>query len=99
MEAILHDLYDNSVPNPGGTSDGGVVGAPPPGPPGGLKEFVEEFKDKHYHVIEMRILLVCSFGIFLKLFLSEALSQEDDPLLTYSALTFIAREWAGQRAE
>ena len=62
---------------------------------------MEEFKDKHYHVIEMRILLVCSFGIFLKLFLSDALDSdsEDDPLLTYSALSFIARERAGQRVE
>ena len=60
---------------------------------GGLKAFVKQFRDRHYHVIEMRIVLVSCFGIFLKFFLSDVLTQQDDSLLTYSALTFIACEW------
>ena len=68
---------------------------PPRSARGSLKEFVKQFKDRHYHVIEMRIVLICSFGIFVKLFFSDVLTQLSEHLLTYSALTFIACEWAG----
>ena len=72
--------------------------APPPRPArGSLKDFVKQFKDRHYHVIEMRIILICSFGSFVKLFYSDVLAQRNEHLLTFSALTFIAREWAGWR--
>lgn len=53
---------------------------------------MERFKDRKYHVIEMRITLICSFAVFLKLFLSEVLTQGSEEMLTYSALIFIGRE-------
>lgn len=56
---------------------------------GSLKEFVEKFKDRHYYVIEMRIVLVCSIGVFFKLFFSDVILEEEEGALTYSALTFV----------
>ena len=56
---------------------------------GGLKEFVEKFKDRHYYVIEMRIVLVCCVGVFFKLFFSDVILEAEEGALTYSALTFV----------
>ncbi len=62
---------------------------------GSLKEFIEQYKDKHYHAIEMRIVLVCSFGVFAKIFFSSVLTDLDNPVLSFSVLFFIACEWGG----
>lgn len=52
-----------------------------------MKEFVEKFKDRHYYVVEMRMVLICSLGIFLKLFFSDVTTEMEG--LTYAALMFI----------
>lgn len=62
---------------------------PPRAARGSLKEFVERFKDRHYHVIEMRIVLVCCVAVFFKLFLSNIIIEKDDQSLTYTALAFV----------
>ena len=81
-----------------GGSDGhphpfaGSASRPPRAARGSLKEFVEQFKDRHYHVIEMRIVLVCCVAVFFKLFLSDVITEKDDQSLTYTVLVFVGRE-------
>jgi hypothetical protein len=58
-------------------------------PKGSLKDFVEKFKDRHYYVIEMRIVLVCCIAVFFKLFFSDVIVKTDEDGLTYSALAFV----------
>ena len=53
-----------------------------------LKHFIEQVKGKHYRVIEMRVALVCSFGVFAKLIFSDALAEVDDTTITHSAVAF-----------
>ena len=60
-------------------------------PRGSLKEFVEQYKDKHFHVIETRIVLICSFGIFMKLFYSD----ERELTLTHTNLLFLGCKLMG----
>lgn len=70
-----------------------AAGARPRPPKGSLKEFVEKFKDRHYYVIEMRIVLVCCIAVFFKLFFSDVILEVDEDALTYSALAFVCCEW------
>lgn len=67
-----------------------AAGARPRPPKGSLKEFVEKFKDRHYYVIEMRIVLVCCIAVFFKLFFSDVILEVDEDALTYSALAFVS---------
>lgn len=60
---------------------------------GSLKEFVKQYKDRNYYVIEMRIVLVCSFSIFMKLFFSDVITTVDDQSLTHSVLSFVVCEY------
>ena len=79
------------------TDTGARQPKPPKGRPskGSLKEFVEKFKDRHYYVVEMRIVLICCIAVFFKLFFSEVITEADEHPLTYSALTFIGCECSG----
>lgn len=58
-------------------------------PRGSLKDFVENFKDRRYYVIEMRIVLVCCIAVFFKLFFSDVILEEEEDALTYSAFAFV----------
>ena len=55
-----------------------------------LKSFLKQVKGQHYRVIEMRVVLVCSFGVFAKLMFSDALVSDEDSFVTHAALTFAA---------
>ncbi len=59
---------------------------------GSLKEFVSQFKDKHYHVIEMRILTVCSLAVFYKLFMVESTEEGVQSIVVSSSFILIACE-------
>ena len=55
----------------------------------GLKGFLKHSKNQQYRVVEMRVALVCSFGVFFKLIYSEALEEQDeDSFITHAALMF-----------
>ena len=64
----------------------------PQTPPGGLKEFVDEYKDNQHRIVESRIAIVCSFGVFGKVLFSDTLAEMDKDSTTYAALTFVACE-------
>ena len=51
----------------------------------GLKGFLKHAKNQQYRVVETRVALVCSFGIFFKLIYSEALEEMDKELFTIHA--------------
>lgn len=54
-----------------------------------LRDFLKHAKGQHYRVIETRVALVCSFGVFAKLIFSDALIDGDkDSFITHSAITF-----------
>lgn len=57
-----------------------------------LKGFLKQAKGQHYRVVEMRVVLVCSFGVFAKLMFSDALEKAEDTFITHAALTFAARK-------
>lgn len=57
-----------------------------------LKGFLKQAKGQHYRVVEMRVVLVCSFGVFAKLMFSDALEKAEDTFVTHAALTFAARK-------
>lgn len=85
----LHFFFDAEANGEGERGDGDA--APKPAK-GGLKAFVEQFKDRHYYVIEMRIVLICCIAVFFKLFFSEVIGKPDSSL-TYCALALITREF------
>ena len=49
-------------------------------------------KEQHYHVVEMRILTVCSLGVFYKLFMADTREEQHQTMVVASAFIFIARE-------
>ena len=51
----------------------------------GLKGFIKHAKNQQYRVVETRVALVCSFGIFFKLIYSERLEELDKELFTTHA--------------
>lgn len=54
-----------------------------------LRDFLKHAKGQHYRVVETRVALVCSFGVFAKLIFSDALVDgDDDSFITHSAVTF-----------
>ena len=54
-----------------------------------LRDFLKHAKGQHYRVIETRVALVCSFGVFAKLIFSDALVDHDeDSFITHAAITF-----------
>ena len=58
--------------------------------PKGLKGFLKHAKNQQYRVVETRVALVCSFGIFFKLIYSEALEELDKELFTtHAAVTYV----------
>ena len=58
-----------------------------------LRRFLKHAKGQHYRVIEIRVALVCSFGVFAKLIFSDALEKNDeDSFITHSAITYIGRK-------
>ena len=57
-----------------------------------LRNFLKQAKTQHYRVIEMRVVLVCSFGVFAKVIFSDALAKDKDSFVTHAALTFAACE-------
>ena len=75
---------DNDVSQPAESEDG------PRPPPNGLKKFVVEYKDKQHSIIESRIAIVCSFGVFGKVLFSDTLAEMDKDSTTYAPLTFVA---------
>ena len=60
----------------------------------GLKGFLKHAKNQQYRVVETRVALVCSFGIFFKLIYSEGLEELDKELFTtHAAITYVGREY------
>ena len=57
-----------------------------------LRNFLKQAKTQHYRVIEMRVALVCSFGVFAKVIFSDALAKDENSFTTHAALTFAACE-------
>ena len=56
----------------------------------GLKGFLKHAKNQQYRVVETRVALVCSFGIFFKLIYSEGLEELDKELFTtHAAVTYV----------
>ena len=55
---------------------------------GGLKQFVEEMKGKQHKAIEMRIAVLCAFGVAARLIFSNELSTQT----LQSALMFVGGE-------
>lgn len=56
----------------------------------GLKGFLKHAKNQQYRVVETRVALVCSFGIFFKLIYSESLEELDKALFTtHAAITYV----------
>lgn len=60
----------------------------------GLKGFLKHAKNQQYRVVETRVALACSFGIFFKLIYSEGLEELDKELFTtHAAVTYVGREY------
>jgi hypothetical protein len=58
----------------------------------GLKGFLKHAKNQQYRVVEIRVALVCSFGIFFKLIYSEDLEELEDSkelFTTHAAITYV----------
>ena len=56
----------------------------------GLKGFLKHAKNQQYRVVEARVALVCSFGVFFKLIYSEGLEEQDKELFTtHAAVTYV----------
>ena len=55
-----------------------------------LRGFLKQVKGQHYRVVEMRVALVCSFGVFAKVMFSDVLVEDEDSFVTHAALTFAA---------
>ena len=78
----------NNVPDERSEGEG------PQTPRVGLRQFVEDIKGKQHRVIEMRIILICSLGVFSKVLFSEALAKKEEEygVVTYGILAFAARK-------
>ncbi len=83
-----HDALDeiNEEENPESTSSRSK----------GLKGFLKHAKNQQYRVVETRVALVCSFGIFFKLIYSEGLEELDESkelFTTHAAVTYVGRKY------
>lgn len=66
----------------------------------GLKGFLKHAKNQQYRVVETRVALVCSFGIFFKLIYAEGLEELDEELFTtHAAVTYVGRKYTYQNSK